>query len=77
MVTMDKVSKDLVAQNPASTCGEVSEDFRKALLGYGLTTAEIPTAAGSQVAAAILVWQVTPVSEIPALQDFLASGSAR
>jgi len=74
MVSKDLVSKDVVAKNPASNGGEVSEDFRKQLLGYGLTTAEILyRRPDHRWLLQSYVWQAYDLfPKFPALQDFLA-----
>ena len=73
------VQKALVPAGPASNDlvaagGVVSEDFRKQLLGYGLTTAEILyRRPDHQWLLQSYVWQAYDLfPKFPALQDFLA-----
>lgn len=79
MTSKELVSKGLVAADAASDSrfakgGEVSEDFRKALLGYGLTTAEILyRRPDHRWLLQSYVWQAYDLfPKFPALHDFLA-----
>ncbi len=73
MVSKDLVSKDL-GSNGRGANGEVSEDFRKVLLGYGLTTAEILyRRPDHRWLLQSYVWQAYDLfPKFPALQSFLA-----
>jgi len=67
------VSNELVSKGEVSKC-EVSEDFRKLALGYGLTTAEILyRRPDRQWLLQSYVWQNYDLfPKFPVLKDFLA-----
>ena len=73
MASKDMASKDMASKGMASK-GEVTEDFRKQLLGYGLTTAEILYRRPDRKwLLQSYVWQDYDLfPKFPALHDFLA-----
>lgn len=72
MTSQDKTSKDMISR--ASSKNNVSRDFNKQLLGYGLTTAEILyRRPDRRWLLQSYVWQNYDLfPNFPALKDFLA-----